>query len=515
MPDSTREISQRTTDPLVGIISILGISFWFFLGFPFANHNESYAWIAEFDRLGFTEALCNRLKPVFSLRPLGQAVAWLGYHLSGSSIYPIQVFNYSIAALSWILMFSLVKEKRTFGLISLIAGGLFFSGYIYLFHLHGVFYSPVLLLISLLFISLRGELSRRRIFTLFFTTIIVSLFHPFAFPIYGSFMAGLLLEKRSNLGGKRILLALFTIVLALLLMKITAFSQVQPHTYTTKRLFLGIATSYGMVEVNPILSMAAFVFVLAAVAAFEIPTRKKIFLLAVFCVLSILFATESIPRVEHLPILVLWIFACLLKSLFLKRWSLACLVITTFLFPLSTGNGTPTYTVFVLFVCTAIMSLNWHSAEDRLAFIGRRFTISFAGIILVIIICLRSGVVIPLLSGLVNPLMAEREKSLQLESVLGWMSNSDYRDCSLVLKRSPGFENMWDRKTRPPTMQMYLDEYLSSQQSVGIANHSCDKNLVVSFGEPAIDANVVHMIEGRYAGDAIVYLSADPSIETD
>ena len=38
-------------------VTILGISFWFFLAFPFGNHNESYRWIAPLNDLGLTDWL--------------------------------------------------------------------------------------------------------------------------------------------------------------------------------------------------------------------------------------------------------------------------------------------------------------------------------------------------------------------------------------------------------------------------------------------------------------------------
>lgn len=63
---------------LFGILSIAGLSFWFILGFPFGNHNESYLWMVQFNRMGLGEVLVKGLKPVTGFRPLGVAVAWLG-----------------------------------------------------------------------------------------------------------------------------------------------------------------------------------------------------------------------------------------------------------------------------------------------------------------------------------------------------------------------------------------------------------------------------------------------------
>ncbi len=51
-------------------------------------------------------------KPVVTYRPLGQATAWLGYRLSGGTIYPIELFNYLLAAVSWFILFLAIKEKN-------------------------------------------------------------------------------------------------------------------------------------------------------------------------------------------------------------------------------------------------------------------------------------------------------------------------------------------------------------------------------------------------------------------
>ena len=40
-----------------GIMTIVGISFWFFLGFPFANHAESYMFIVQMERMKLIEVL--------------------------------------------------------------------------------------------------------------------------------------------------------------------------------------------------------------------------------------------------------------------------------------------------------------------------------------------------------------------------------------------------------------------------------------------------------------------------
>jgi hypothetical protein len=174
--------SKEPKIPLFGLLSIAGLSFWFFLGFPFANHNESYVWVVPLSRLGLLDVLSKPFGVVASFRGLGMLTAWLGYRLSGGSIYPQQVFNYLGAALAWLILFSAIKEKKLFAWESFFVGGVFFSGYIYLFHLHGVFYSPLLMFLAFLLalsISNNGVKTSWLVISSILAAI-TSLYHPFA-----------------------------------------------------------------------------------------------------------------------------------------------------------------------------------------------------------------------------------------------------------------------------------------------------------------------------------------------
>ena len=71
---------------IYGALAVLGISFWFVIGFPFANHNESFVIVTQLEHMSFSDVLVDRIYPVANYRPLGQAAAWLGYTLRGGSI---------------------------------------------------------------------------------------------------------------------------------------------------------------------------------------------------------------------------------------------------------------------------------------------------------------------------------------------------------------------------------------------------------------------------------------------
>lgn len=107
-------------------LSILGISFWFFLGFPFANYHESYGWVAQYNINTFSYFIFDTLGHYSSHRPLGQAIAILLYKSFNDSIIPIQLFNYCLTILSFLILTSVIKEKKSLSVILAIIGGFFF-----------------------------------------------------------------------------------------------------------------------------------------------------------------------------------------------------------------------------------------------------------------------------------------------------------------------------------------------------------------------------------------------------
>ena len=123
---------------IYALLTITGLSCCFFLGFPFDNHNESFLWIVAFNKVSLWDTLTKQVIGIETFRPLGMATAWLGYHLSGN-IYLQQVINWLFAASAFLLLFFTARNKILFSFISFITGACFFTGYIYLFHLHDEF----------------------------------------------------------------------------------------------------------------------------------------------------------------------------------------------------------------------------------------------------------------------------------------------------------------------------------------------------------------------------------------
>jgi len=59
------------------------------------------------------------------------------------------------------------------------------------------------------------------------------------------------------------------------------------------------------------------------------------------------------------PVLFIWIALCLTKTVLLKKWSIAALLIVSVLLPVVTATGSPTYTIFVLMVCSVVIPFQW------------------------------------------------------------------------------------------------------------------------------------------------------------
>ena len=437
-------------------VTILGISFWFFLAFPFGNHNESYRWIAPLNDLGLTDWLTQGVV-ASTFRPLGQVTAWLSYRVSGGSMYPIQFLNYAVAVAAWLLAFASIREKRVFGLASLLAGGVFFSGYIYLFHIHGVFYSPILLLTAaMLWLSGKSVITVRYLAGITFLAIAFSLYHPFALPICLAFLVGLALDKRPDLTKVSYLIAAAALLAALASMR--SLEQGLTPPWSTENV-LGFLTSFRMVEVHPLVSVLGLLFAVGTAASLDLSRRAQAIWLLLFGSLAVVFFVIGVP------VILVWILSCLLKMLVRKHWPVAALLLATSLLPVLTSVGTPTYTVFSIMVCSFAMAWGWSSLDDALGFVDRRFTIPLYVALLLLLVGLRSGLNVPIISKLSQPILAEKEKTFQLETIIEWMMTSSYagEDLSLgqekLIPREAGKKAI-DRTHVPPTTPFYLRKYL-------------------------------------------------------
>jgi hypothetical protein len=100
-------------------------------------------------------------------------------------------------------------------------------------------------------------------------------------------------------------------------------------------------------------------------------------------------------------------------------------------------RGSPTYTIFALTACSCVVPLGYSSLEK-----GSVFHDSIALVALILVIStsafLTTGVHLPIISRLANPLLAEKEKTFQMEDIIRWMMTSDFREYRLVLSEACG-----------------------------------------------------------------------------
>jgi hypothetical protein len=254
-----------------------------------------------------------------------------------------------------------------------------------------------------------------------------------------------------------------------------------------------------MVEIHPAASAVAVLLAFTTAATTRFAWRW-------------LYATGVAGLAIALPVLgqsalPVWILACLVKLGREGRWSWVLMLALAAIFPIAYPTGSPTYTVPALLIATA--ALAFHSEGLEAAFARLPDLAASATVLLTIflVLAVRSNIPVPVVSRLAEPLLAERERTQQMEIVLGWAHISSYRDDAVVLfreARSPSeAQNAVERLHRPPTQQAHLDRYLEEERG---GSPTGSDTLVVSFGsEPVPNADLVFKQPGRYAGEARVY----------
>jgi hypothetical protein len=489
-------MAQRTL--AYRILSVSGFSFLFLLGFPFGNHNESYAWVAQFRSLGIFDVLVTPLSGVAGFRPFGVALARATYAISGGEVWLQQLCNWLFALSAWAVVFAAARERYLFGLIALAVGGVFFSGYIFLFHLHGVFYGPLLVYVAVLIILGRREpVGLRGAVLLFLLTLLVSLFHPFALLIYAFFVAAetWVRRKGEDIGRARLnVLLLFAAVVAGRIV----VSDVSPHS--TTEAMSGFLTSFRMVEVNLMASGLAYVLSLTVLVTIDMPRNTRVLWMITLTVLAAVFPYVGIP------VLLVWIGVVLVKCAMTREWRLAAIVLSCLLLPLATATGSPTYSVFVLMASAFVTAYAYDRVEG---FLQARVRLPYAvvSILAVLLIALKSGAHVPVISRVVNPILAEQEKTFQLEEIIEWNKTSvmPRRRLSFVdgAENPVASTNAIDRRHRPPTSQRYLDAFLGEAVHAGSVDSS---SLVVTFGDRQLDGReIVFRAPGLRNGAAVVW----------
>ena len=506
------------------ILAVLGFSFWFLMAVPFASHRETYWWLAMVHSKNFSHAF-SFISSTY--RPLHQAATWLAFLILDPSIFPTSVIRqtlfqflvYGMFVLAWWLIYSAAPQRRLFALTACVAGGVFFSGYVQLFHIYGISYVPVMLTLgALLHFHALGTVAKEE--TWFAVIAILLVFwHPFATALFVGFYFGYYVDtflERSRAQHVRavlILLISVTAVAALVIAVPRFWPNVSPLLVQTAtrsldtRLF-ALLVSYQTNEVNRVASLVAFLLAQVVVFSTGFSPKLKAAAFLVVSGLSIVFLLKS------LPLLILWVCAVLIKLLVLRSWSLFSLALTATLLPFGGGIGTPIHALFAIIIAAYVTPLGWSWAEEALSFVKIRYVMGIAVAATIVLLMVRTGIEVPIVTKVAIPLLAERERTYQLESVLAWLHNSDY--CGYEIEFIERADNPIDsvesaiqRRNRPPAalgdVELFWTTVLQCRKMArpdakgGIA--------VVTFGDPALaDSRAVFKVRGRYAGDARVWI---------
>lgn len=495
-------------------VAILGFSFWFWLAVPFASHRETYWWLAMVQSRDFVDAL-SVISSTY--RPLAQAATWSAYLLLEPDVFPTQHVNqlllqcavYILFLYSWWLLFSRSEQKRTLAVVSLISGLVFFSGYVHLFHLYGLFYAPVMLALgSLIMISSSpAQVSGRRECALGVIAMVLAFWHPFATALCIGGYAGHYLEtfslrtKRQHFGSLCILTSGLLCIAAL-----AVVFQRDASIPPAARLH-GFVTSYRVNEVHAVASAVAYLLTLAALMGMPVRMAAKAASALCFSLCTLLFV------VSGLPVVLLWCGAVILKLMAMRSWRLLSLAVTAVLLPFGGGIGSPMYALFAIIVATYATSLGWAPTDKLLAFVNPRRTGSVLAIALTVVLAMRLGVTVPILSRFAKPLLAERERTYQLEQILAWLRTTRYCSHDIAFSEEAGnpadsAESVISRRTRPPAwigdVRLFWDTILRCEMA---REGSGPKNTVlITFNESDVpDATLIYSVGGTHAGQASVW----------
>jgi hypothetical protein len=490
------------------LLAVSGFSFWFFIAVPFASHRESYVWLAWARR----ESLTNAFGLITATwRPLAQLTTWLGYLALDPQVFPtnplrqtlLQCCVYLLFVLAWLVIYSAAPQRKVFSLVALVAGGVFFSSYIHLFHIYGVFYLPVLVILALMLkFHADGDLKRRETLVASFAIILV-LWHPFATAIFLGFYFGRYLSRLTKAGLQEhlktwiILIVGATATLAALFLSPRIQQTFNP---------LGFIATFQTNEVNWIASIVALLLAVITALSMDLDPKWKFLLSAIILIMGAGFWTA------HIPLVLLWILVALYKLIYLRNWELAVPLVVATGLPYGAGIGAPVYGLYALVLAVFVTPLGWSSAEEKLRFLDYRYATAFMTALLLIVAGMRAGASVPLVSQLAKPLLVERERTFQLEHALSWLASSDYCTYGLAFAAPSGdpvdsIEEALTRRYRPPATldeaAYYWDNNLRCQRG----ESKPDQLVTITFGGQELkNAGKIFDLPSSNAGAATIWI---------
>lgn len=481
------------------LLPLAGFLLWFVVGLPWGPHTESFDWMVRLDTMSLPEAVSARLPSVLSLRPLGVGLAWIAYRTGGHDVALAQFVNAALTLLAWWWLGRAVAEKRAFALVALAVGGACFAGYIYVFHLHGVFYAPLLLYLAALVRLARPPIGARALAGALGAGALASLFHPFALALAVAFVAGALAESRAlrTARGAGVAAAIVAGAAALYLVLVPPDAR-GPEGDPLH----GWRVSFATTEVNRAVSLVSAA--LAIVTARGLAAGRARPAAVAFVGLA-----AAALWMSRWPLLPLWLAVAALAALARGRVALATVVVACLALPAANPTGSPTYAVFAVFLAAALTA-QAAGLEERLGRLGGRLAAAALLLAVALGVALRAGVPVPGASAAARPLVAERERTAQFPVLVREVLASGWRDHPLRFARGftrPAEGDATDRRFRPPTSDTHLATWLAHLRRGAPA---AGETLWVAFGGDPLAAGgeVVASVRGRAAGDALVFRRA-------
>lgn len=482
-------------DAAMVALAVTGLAFWFVVGLPWGPHNESFDWVVRLEQRSLWGALFEKFPSVLSLRPLGTGPAWVLYRLGGHDVGLVQFANAALALFAWGWAVRDARERHVLALLSLVAGGVFIAGYIWVFHLHGIFYGPLLVYVASLARAARGPLDLRTLLGVFVGGVLTALAHPYALALGIAFTLGALTETpllRTRQGAAAVTVVVAGSVLVYLLV-VPGYNR-----GLAGEPLAGLLTSYRTSEVNALGSTVAAL--LAAWTASRAWPGRASGAAALFTLLL-----SGASMAAGLPVLPLWIAWAGAKSLRHHRRAMAALLAACALLPVANPTGSPTYAIFAIFVAACASALDERGSEGLLHPMRSAPVLAAVGVLLALALAVRAGLPVPLLSRLARPLLAEGERTRQLEVLADRLLGSSWKAEPVRFATetaNPVQTDAVDRRFRPPTERTHLTTWLDWKRGGPATGRD---TLVLAFGgetRPGMDT--LFLARGRYAGDALV-----------
>jgi hypothetical protein len=440
-------------------------------------------------------ALFERFPSVLGLRPFGTGSAWLLYRLGGRDVGLIEFVNAALTLLAWGWAAAGARELRLFSVFAFVAGGVFFAGYIWVFHLHGIFYGPLLLYLAALLRSARGPLDLRTLLGVFVGALLTAFVHPYALLMMVAFVVGATLETpmlRTRSGAAALIVILSGAVAAYLLVVPGDVRSLSGPIWT------GVVATYRTLEVNVIGSGIAAAFAAWCATRCWPDGGGGIAGIATAIVAAVAYAVG-------LPLLPLWFAWAALKCARRGRWTMAALVAGCALLPIPNPTGSPTYGVFAVFAAAFASALDEPSTDGVLHWLRWRLAVALIGVLLLVAVAIRVGLPVPFVSRLASPLLAEGERTRQFEVLVDRLMASPWRDWPARFVRSaksPAEQDALDRRFRPPTDDHHLETWLDWKR--GREPVTTDTLWIGFGGDAPAGMDTLLVARGRYAGDALV-----------